>query len=146
MIDVPLGCRNFEQVEVPAPGAGNQFDYTFDAGYTRLIVGVEYSLVTGVGGGNRQPGLIVTINLPVPHDYYMSYSVDVAATSGLRVGWLAGIDRMPDAFITSGTHQMALVCPLYLRENDHIKSHVNGFIGADQIMGIFIYMYRFPTT
>ena len=143
MISVPLSINKFDQCNAAYPASGVNFDWTAYAGWSHLIIAVEYQLTTVFGGANRTPGLILEID---GHDYYLTYTNVVVGGAAIRIlTYLPGIDKNASG-IVNNRDQIALPFPVYMRPGDHIKSTVVNLNAGDQISEAFVYQYVFPIT
>ncbi len=143
MISVPMGLTNFDQCNPIDPIAGVNFDWMPYAGWSHLIIAVEYQLDTDGTVVNRTPGLILEID---GHDYYLTYTDSVIGAADMRIlTYLPGIDKNSSG-IVANRDQIALPFPIYMRPGDHIKSTVVNLQAGDQISEAFIYQYVFPIT
>lgn len=143
MIAVPMGLDNFDQCNPLDPAAGVNADWTAYAGYSHLIIAVEYQLDTDATVINRTPGLILEID---GHDYYLTYTDTVVAANSTRImTYLVGIDKNTSG-IVNNRDQYALPFPIYMRPGDHIKTTAFDLQAGDQISDLFVYQYVFRIT
>lgn len=143
MIAVPPGLTNFDLCHPLDPAGGTDFDYTAYAGWSHFIVAVEYKLQCDGTVVNRHLGLIIEVQGAPAHDYYLRYSAAIPANTPHTVSWTIGITTTDTQAIVGNRENLTMVCPLYLRPADHIRSHVVNLQAGDQITDIYIYQYVF---
>ena len=145
MIAVPMGNVNFDQVHVPNPAAGVNFDWTTYAGYSHLLIAVEYQLTCDGTVLNRVPGLTLQIQGIPAHVYNLTYTGNCPAGTVRIMNYYAGIDRNASGIVMN-RDQIALPFPIYMRPGDHVISTVVNLQAGDQISNIYIYLNVFHIT
>ncbi len=137
---------SFEQATPANPVPGVNFNWTVPDGMSRFIVGVEYHLLCAAGGANRFPGLIIEIQGVPAHDFYLRYGHSIPPAAPHNVNWMVGITNTDAQPNVNNRENLGMICPLYLRPGDHIRSTVAALAGGDQISAIVIYSYRYFIT